>query len=364
MAETIYQEALDAYVNPGLNESVGKAFPDFAVKPLKAGLINQSFKVTNKTTGESFLLQKINRHVFPEPDKLQYNYETLWKYLQTEEIFFFIPEPKYFRGDTTLFCDSKKNYWRIFEFVEGTKTIQVAEKISEAKAVAESFAEFTASFSNFNVDRLTITIPDFHNLTFRFNQFKDSQHSHAYERLQKAASLVQELKQRERYVNFYEVITESGEFPKRVMHHDAKISNVLFDEESNEVICPVDFDTVMPGYFFSDIGDMIRSIACNLDEASTEFDKLEIRKDHYRSIVEGYSSIMNEYFTEAEKKYIHYSGIIMIYMQALRFITDYLNGDIYYRIIYPGQNFDRAMNQLTLLKRLEEFLKSEYGFSF
>lgn len=353
MKEEIYKEALDAYANPA---------QEFIVKPVGTGLINQSFKVTSKNTGDSFLLQEINQRVFPQPGKVQHNYEILWKYLQSEEIFFFIPEPKYFPGDTTLFCDSKNHYWRVFEFINGTKTLDVAEKISEAKAAAESFAEFTASFSSFDTDRLAITIPDFHNLSFRFNQFKESLHTHNYGRLQKAADIISELKERERYANFFDVITESEEFPKRVMHHDAKISNVLFDEESNEVICPIDFDTVMPGYFFSDIGDMIRSMACSHNETSTDFDSIHIRPDFYKAILEGYLGIMDKDLTASENKYIHYAGIVMIYMQSLRFLTDHLNGDTYYRTAYEEQNFDRAMNQLALLKRLEEFLLKEYDF--
>ena len=353
MSELIYQEALDAFTNTR---------QEFVVKPLKSGLINQSFKVTNKMTGESFLLQEINQHVFPEPGKVQYNYEMLWKYLQSQEIFFFIPEPKYFAGDAILFCDSKAHCWRMFEFVEGTKNFVVAEKTSQAWAVAEYFAEFTACFSDFDTERLAITIPNFHDLSFRFNQFRDSLHTHKYDRLQKAADLISGLKERERYANFFDIITEADEFPKRVMHHDAKISNVLFDEDSDEVICLVDFDTVMPGYFFSDIGDMIRTMACNLDESSTEFDKIKIRKTYYRAIIEGYLSVMGKHLTDAEKKYIHYAGISMTYMQALRFLTDYLNEDIYYRILYPEQNLDRAKNQLTLLKGLEDFLWEEYNF--
>ena len=353
MTEPLYQEALDAFT---------KTLQEFSVQPVGDGLINRSFKAISKMTGETFLLQEINQNVFPEPAKVQYNYEVLWKYLQSQEIFFFIPEPKYFAGDAILFCDSKAHCWRMFEFVEGTKNFVVAEKTSQAWAVAESFAEFTACFSDFDAERLAITIPNFHDLSFRFNQFRDSLHTHKYDRLQKAADLISGLKERERYANFFDIITESDEFPKRVMHHDAKISNVLFDEDSDEVICLVDFDTVMPGYFFSDIGDMIRTMTCNLDENSTEFDKIKIRKTYYRAIIEGYLSVMGKHLTDAEKKYIHYAGISMTYMQALRFLTDYLNEDIYYRILYPEQNLDRAKNQLTLLKGLEDFLWEEYNF--
>lgn len=353
MPELIYQEALDAFANP---------FHEFTVKPLKAGLINESFKVTSKMTGGSFLLQKINQHVFLKPEKVQHNYETLWKFLKSEEINFFIPEPKYFPDDTTLFCDSKNNFWRVFEFVESTLTQNIAEKPTDAKAVAITFAEFTSCFSDFDIEQLYITIPGFHDLSSRFKQFKESLHKNDFSRLSKSSSIINELKKREAYANFYDIMTESDEFPQRVMHHDAKISNILFDEENGQPVCPVDLDTVMPGYFFSDIGDMIRSIACSHDENSIEFDSISIRKDFYQAILDGYQSVMNDFFTDSEKKYIHYAGVLIIYMQALRFMTDYLNGDIYYKIEYAEQNFDRAKNQFILLEKLEEFLKAEYHF--
>ncbi len=353
MSTEIYQEALDAFANP---------FHEFAVKPLTSGLINQSFKVTSKTSGNSFLLQKINQHVFPVPEKVQHNYELLWKYLQSEEISFLIPEPKKFPGDVLLFCDTKENYWRVFDFIEEAVTKPIAEKPSEARSVAETFGKLTASLSGFDSAQLHIVIPGFHNLSLRFNQFRKSLHSTNYERLQKAASLIIELKERERYASFFDVMTESAEFPKRVMHHDAKIANILFDEDSGKVICPVDFDTVMPGYFFSDLGDMIRSMASSESETSVNFSDINIRKEFYEAMVDGYLSVMNELLTDSEKKYIHFSGIIMIYMQALRFLTDYLNGDIYYHIGYSEQNFDRAKNQLVLLQKLEKFLIYDYQF--
>ena len=128
------------------------------------------------------------------------------------------------------------------------------------------------------------------------------------------------------------------------------------------MICPVDFDTVMPGYYFSDLGDMIRSMVCGCDENSTVFVSIRVRKGFYETIVSGYLDVMKKYFTDSEKKYIHYARLLMIYMQALRFMADYLNGDIYYRIEYPEQNFDRAKNQLSLLQKLDEFLVKEHDF--
>ena len=200
-------------------------------------------------------------------------------------------------------------------------------------------------------------------MSFRYQQFEQALKQANPERLFKAAVLIEEVKKREKYKNFYEHITRSPQFPKRVMHHDAKIANVLFDKKSGRVICAIDFDTTMPGYFFSDLGDMIRSMACSNDEHSTDFEHLHIRKDFYKAIVSGYLEVMSDYLTPEEKKYIHSAGLIMIYMQAVRFIADYLNNDIYYQIGYAEQNVDRGTNQVTLLKDLEQFLNEEYNFS-
>jgi hypothetical protein len=118
----------------------------------------------------------------------------------------------------------------------------------------------------------------------------------------------------------------------------------------------------MPGYFFSDLGDMIRSMACSEAESNKNLNELHIRKDFYEAVLEGYLELMEELLTDAEKKYIHFSGLLIIYMQALRFLTDYLNEDKYYKTNYAEENFDRALNQLVLLQKLEEFLIAEYQF--
>ena len=348
-----YQEALNAFAYPP---------HDFTVEELGNGLINQTFKVTSNENGTTFLLQEINDNVFSNPEHIQLNYEMLWKHMQTEECDFVIPEPKYFSDKSPLYFDSHNHYWRIFEFMPGTKTLTTASDVNQVRAVAETFAGFTACFKSFDAKRLYPTITRFHNLSLRYKQFNSSLHSRNYERLSKASVLVEELKKREHYVSFYDVITESEEFPVRVLHHDAKIANVLFDEDTGEVVCPVDFDTVMPGYFFSDLGDMIRTMTCTKAEGSTAFDEIGIRGDFYQALLDGYLSILGNQLTNAEKKYIHFSGLCLIYMQALRFLADYLNGDTYYKTTYIDQNVDRAKNQVQLLQKLEDFLQLTFHF--
>ena len=364
MAQPNYKQAVLVFGNyhPDL-PSYDLKIDEFSVIPLTGGLINHTYKVESKVW-PPFLLQQINQNVFTNPEAVQENYIHLSEYAEFEFTGLKLPWPYYYESMKSLYLDKDGNYWRAFEFIEDGKMLGIAEKTSQAKATAKAFAKFTAAFNEFNVDLLKAVIPDFHNLSFRYKQFEDSLNGEHYERMDKAIPLVNELKKRERYKHFYEIITESPEtFPQRVMHHDAKIANILFSKTSGKVICPVDLDTAMPGYFFSDLGDMIRSMACSLDETSTDFENIIIRKEFYKVIVEGYLSVMENQFSESEKKYIHYSGLLMIYMQALRYLTDYLNGDIYYKINYPEQNFSRAKNQLVLLKKLEEFLEKEFYFA-
>lgn len=354
------QEVLEAFTRytPGLpDHSAGKT----TVQPMEGGLINRTFKVTCELKSP-FLLQQINTNVFKNPEEVQSNYILLSQYAEFEFTGLKMPWPVYLNKSETLFADENKNYWRAFKFIENAISINTATKAAQARTIAKAFAKFTSAFDDLNVSLLKETIPGFHDLSLRYHQFEEALKTELYERMNKALPLIGLLKLRERYKHFYEIITESDEFPKRVMHHDAKIANILFSRLTGKVICPIDFDTAMPGYFFSDLGDMIRSMTCRLDENSLDYAGINIRKSFYEAIVDGYLSIMGKQFTGSEKKYIHYSGLLIIYMQALRFLSDYLNGDVYYKTTSPEQNFDRAKNQLTLLQRLEEFLESNYHF--
>lgn len=361
MIEEVPQEVITAFeqYTPGLpKHSAGK----ITVASIGEGLIHRTYKI-NCELKAPFILQKINTAVFSRPEDVQANYISISQFAELEFTGLRLPYPQEYDQEKYLYIDREGNYWRAFEFIPNSVSLKTASHPSQAGAAARAFARFTAAFNNFNTDLLKIVIPGFHDLSLRYAQLEEALNGEYYERMPRALPLADELKKRERYRQFYQyVINHPEKFLQRVMHHDAKISNVLFDNKSGKVICPVDFDTVMPGYFFSDIGDMIRSMAGNRDETSTDYEKLSIRTGYYKAMVEGYLSVMKKHFTDAEKKYIHYAGLLMIYMQALRFLTDYLNGDVYYQIRYPEQNFDRAKNQFTLLQRLEEFLAARYGF--
>lgn len=159
------------------------------------------------------------------------------------------------------------------------------------------------------------------------------------------------------YVSVFNHFSDEKAFPERVMHHDCKISNILFDKKSNAIICPVDLDTVMPGKFFSDLGDMIRTICCTVDENSTDWTAIAVNENFYTCITETYLDTAGKLFTPQEKAHLHYAGLVLTYMQSLRFMADYLNGNIYYKVAYKEQNLHRAKNQALLLTSLEHYLR-------
>jgi thiamine kinase-like enzyme len=172
-------------------------------------------------------------------------------------------------------------------------------------------------------------------------------------RITASKDIINDLLQYKSIVDEYKSIIHNPQFKLRVTHHDTKISNVLFDQ-NNKGLCVIDLDTVMPGYFISDVGDMMRTYLSPVSEEEKDFEKIIVRKEFYKAIVEGYSNEMKDEFSEVEKNYFLFAGKFMVYMQALRFLTDYLNNDSYYGAKYEGHNLMRAKNQATLLRRLIE----------
>jgi len=201
---------------------------------------------------------------------------------------------------------------------------------------------------------LKITLPGFHDLSLRFQQFETAVKSGNQQRIYESKHLIDFLFSQKNIVDQYKQIKEDPDFKIRVTHHDTKISNVLFDK-NEKCICVIDLDTVMPGYFISDVGDMMRTYLSPATEEETDLSKIIARKDFFDAIVEGYSAGMRDELTKKERGYFLYAGEFIIYMQALRFLTDHLTNDVYYGAKYVGHNFNRAANQIELLKQLQAF---------
>ena len=323
---------------------------DSLVQPLVSGLINNTWKVTHGE--DAYILQRINNHVFREPEKLAANIRMIDEYLGQHAPGYLFVAPLATANSEVIVVNSD-GYFRLFPFVKGSHTIDVVSSAQQAFEASLQFGKFTRLLSGFQAERLFITIPNFHNLTLRYEQFETAIKEGNPQRVREAAGLIASIRKHVSILNDYEKIRKSDFARQRVTHHDTKISNVLFDD-AGRGMCVIDLDTVMPGYFISDVGDMLRTYLSPANEEEMDFSKIEVRDEFFQAIVQGYLENMGDELTGGEKELLLYSGMFLIYMQAIRFLADYCNNDIYYGSRYEGHNFVRAGNQMDLLNKLVE----------
>lgn len=328
--------------------SYGIGEEECRVQLLSGGLINATWKISSPA--KMLILQRINHGVFKDPQLIADNLEMLSNHLAQFPDYLFVGPLKNSAGQT-LTVDAEGQYYRAFPFIHGSLTIDSVSTPNQAFEAAAQFGKFTNMLRGFDANLLKITLPDFHNLTLRYSNFLDAVEKGNPNRIKQSRALIGNLKRHATIVEEFERIKHNPEFKTRVTHHDTKISNVLFDS-SGKGLCVIDLDTVMPGYFISDVGDMMRTYLSPTTEEESDFSKISVRQEIYDAIVTGYLTHMAGSLTHTEKSSFLYAGKFMIYMQALRFLTDHLNNDIYYGAKYPDHNFNRAGNQLVLLEQL------------
>ncbi len=323
----------------------------FDIEQISFGLINQTWRLRNSQ--DDYILQRVNDNVFKQPHAIASNLGMLSDYLLEHYPDYLFPVPIKTKTNEGMAVIKGKGYFRLSHFVKKSHTINAAETPEQAFEAAKEFGKFARLLSGFPVEKLQITLPDFHNLSLRYNQFLEALEKGNKTRIEQSAELIQFIAANKNIAETYECVLHNPEFKLRVTHHDTKISNVLFDED-DKGLCVIDLDTVMPGYFISDVGDMIRTYLSPVSEEEKDFSKIEIREKYFISIFNGYMSEMNSELSNGEKSHFIYAGKFMIYMQAIRFLTDHLNNDVYYGSKYENHNFVRAGNQVALLKQLIE----------
>jgi hypothetical protein len=245
--------------------------------------------------------------------------------------------------------DTAHGYFRLMPFIDNSRTFDVVTTPGIAYEAARQFGCFTKTLCGFDANQLRTTLRDFHNLTLRYKQFETSLVKGNAERIKKASSAISFLQSQKHLVAAYEKIRSDNNFKIRVTHHDTKISNVLFDDKG-QGLCVIDLDTTMAGYFISDVGDMMRTYLSPFSEEEKDLSKILVRDEYFLAIAKGYLGEMKEELSTREIDHFVYAGEFMIYMQAVRFLTDYFNNDVYYGAKYEGHNLVRAENQIVLLK--------------
>lgn len=317
------------------------------IEKFGSGLINSTWKISGE---KDYILQRINTDVFKQPEVIAENLSQLQSYLNAKypDYLFVAPLPAL---NGVSLAVNEDGIFRLFPFIDNSTSINSVTSYKQAYEAAKQFGKFTFLLRDFDASDLRDTIPSFHDLTLRYKEFEKACLDTSAAKLEQAKWAIGEIDKHKGILFIYEELKNSGKLPVRVIHHDAKINNVLFDKDWNG-ICLIDLDTVMPGYFISDVGDMLRTYLSPANEDETDLSKIVVDEQCFDAIYNGYLSEMSTELTAFEKGHFIYAGKFMIYMQALRFLSDYLNGDVYYHTTYALQNLNRTNNQLTLLNQL------------
>lgn len=323
---------------------------EYQISRASSGHINQTFLVLGKSAEKSsWVAQCINTQVFINPEAIAENVGLANVYLKKYHPDYHFISPILNRNGE-LFTSVDDHYWRLLPYITNTIALDVLERPLQAYEAAKQFGKLSRNLAGINLERFKATIPRFHDLEWRKEQFDQALSTADVNLKENAFAAIELANQFNSIVNDFRSVKQH--LPLRIMHHDTKISNVLLDEKTFEGKCVIDLDTLMPGYFISDLGDMMRTYLCAYDENEPDLSKIIIREDYFRATVQGYLSEMAEVLSPTEKPLILFSGKYIIYMQALRFLTDFLQGSTYYPIQYPRHNLDRSLNQFQLLAEL------------
>lgn len=324
---------------------------DFDCQSFGKGNINSTFGLTKKNASEpTYILQKINTSIFTKPEKIAHNWRLASSFIQSEKIDYQMIQFIQTIDHQDYFKDDYENLWRLTPYVPDSKTLEFVSNSEEAYLTAFMFGKFAACLSKTDATQYQSVLPDFHNLMFRVKQFQESVKSASRIRLKDAHELLIHMPEYEHIVDEYDRIFKQNLLPIRVFHHDAKIGNILFSKTTGKPLVIIDFDTLMPGTVISDIGDMLRTLTSSASEDETDISKIDFREDFVAAILQAYTSAMEDVLVAEERKYLYFAGIVLVYMQAIRFLGDFLNNDRYYQIRYPEHNLMRAKNQFQLLR--------------
>ncbi len=315
-----------------------------------SGHINLTYRVSGKT---DLILQRINIKVFTEPEVIAKNLRLAASYFQS-----------HFPGYRFLSCipsvsgldleyDDEGYPWRVFPYIENSVTYDQVDTTEQARQAAREFARLTRYLDGIDTSLFKPTIEHFHDLSTRWAQFDEALKNASAVSRSAAAHAIAGCQAAHTLVDRYQKLIAGSSLRLRIIHNDTKINNVLFDRTTGRTIAVIDLDTLMPGYFIYDLGDMVRTFVCPVSEEAADLARIVFRRDVYRGLLEGYLSEMDPVLTPEEKAAIPFAGKMMTYIMSLRFLADYLRGNTYYNITYPEQNLVRATNQLKLLEVLD-----------
>jgi len=329
-----------------------------------SGHIHDTFRViTAEKDKDDYILQRLNNNVFRNIPELQDNIERVTEHIQHKLRDIPGADPK--RESLTLvrardgrswFEDNDGSFWRMFVFISNHRTYDIVDSTLKAFEGGRAIGRFQALLSDLPGKPLHETIPSFHDMGKRLNSFRNTLVKDPAGRVRETARETDSILGRADEMMIIRKLADEGKIPVRITHNDTKINNILFDENDRS-LCLIDLDTVMPGYFHSDFGDAIRTGANEAAEDEEDLSKIGMNIDLFGGYAKGYLSETRDTLNTVEKEYLSFAPMLMTYEQAMRFLTDYIDGDIYYRIHHKHHNLQRTRAQIRLLETMEE----QYG---
>lgn len=333
-----------------------------AAAPLGIGRINDTYEVRFSGGARSlYVVQRINRNVFKRPVEVMENVQRVTEHLKRRLESSGKGDP--LRNVLTLVpaddgrcyvTDDNGDVWRIYLFIEGAVGHATVDSVEQAREGARAFGEFFAGLVDLPGGPLHVTIPGFHDTCGRYAAFEDAVARDTWGRAAHSKDEIEFASSRREIARMVAAIEADSGIPVRTTHNDTKLNNVLIDEDTDRAVCVIDLDTVMPGYVLHDFGDMARTFCNTAGERSGHVDDVCVDLPLFEAIVDGYLESAGALMTGTEKDTLVPGARAATYEVAIRFLTDHLAGDVYFKSEYPGQNLERARTQLRLLESMEE----------
>lgn len=329
------------------------------ISPLGDGLINDTYRVvTLHATTPDYVLQRINHLIFTDVDALQHNIERVTSHIHAkleasgvDDIDRRVLTPVKAKGSDKTYVEVDGEFWRMTILIPDSCTLTSVTP-ETARLTGAAIGNFQAMLADLPGEPLVESIPRFHDMEYRLQQLREAMDADVAGRLESVRDLTDRLLARTDEMTWAEREYRAGRLPKRVCHCDTKVSNLLFDHAGN-VLCVIDLDTMMPSFVSSDYGDFLRTAACTTPEDEPRTELIGVRRDIIDAFTDGYLSTAT-FLTDAERELLPRAILMFPYMQAVRFLTDYLNGDTYYKIQYPDHNLVRTRAQMRYLDLLSE----------
>jgi hypothetical protein len=335
-----------------------------SIEPFGSGHINDTYKiVTDLKDHPNYMLQRINNNVFKNVDHLMANLAIVCNHIrkkletmEEDNIEGKVLTPIPTHDGQLYYRDAQNTYWRMFILIEGTKTYDIVETTRQAEEGGNAFGRFQAMLADLNPHDIHEVIPNFLNIASRLRDFKEAVSRNVAKRAEKVQEEINFVLARENKMNTVLDMASKSQIPLRITHNDTKFNNVLLNQ-ADEAQCVIDLDTVMPGYVAYDFGDAIRTIINSAAEDEADLNKVTLNIPLFEAYTSGYLESAHHFLYPMEVKSLVDGVLLLPYMQVVRFLTDYLNGDTYYKISHAEHNLQRTKAQMKLVIEIEKHEK-------